>query len=303
MSVPSMSAAAAETDSPDAQTALAELTSLVARGEVMVLSGAGLSTESGIPDYRGPDGRRRVTPMQFGEFVGSSEARQRYWARSYIGWQRFSRAEANRGHRAVAELQRAGLLAAVVTQNVDGLHQAAGTRDVIELHGSLEDVVCLTCGDRTGRLALHERLAEANPGFVDLVRGVAPDGSRVTSQIRPDGDIVLDDTVTSRFHLPRCLVCGEDTLKPDVVFFGESVPKLKVERCFDLLGSASALLVLGSSLAVMSGYRFVRRAARDGIPVAIVTASASRGDPEATVRLHAPLGDTLTRLVTGLTVG
>lgn len=303
MSVPSMSAAAAETDSPDAQTAFAELTSLVARGEVMVLSGAGLSTESGIPDYRGPDGRRRVVPMQFGEFVGSSEARQRYWARSYIGWQRFSRAEANRGHRAVAELQRAGLLAAVVTQNVDGLHQAAGTRDVIELHGSLEDVVCLTCGDRTGRLALHERLAEANPGFVDLVRGVAPDGSRVTSQIRPDGDIVLDDTVTSRFHLPRCPVCGEDTLKPDVVFFGESVPKPKVERCFDLLGSASALLVLGSSLAVMSGYRFVRRAARDGIPVAIVTASASRGDPEATVRLHAPLGDTLTRLVTGLTVG
>jgi NAD-dependent SIR2 family protein deacetylase len=161
-------------------------------------------------------------------------------------------------------------------------------------------VVCLTCGDVTDRLALHERLAEANPGFVDLVLGVAPDGSRVTSQIRPDGDIVLDDALTSRFHLPVCLVCGTDTLKPDVVFFGESVAKDKVERCFGLVDSADALIVLGSSLAVMSGYRFVRRAARNATPVAIVTASASRGDPEATLRLHSPLGTTLDRLLEDL---
>jgi NAD-dependent SIR2 family protein deacetylase len=273
-----------------------ELTELVARGGVMVLSGAGLSTESGIPDYRGPDGTRRVTPMQYAEFIGSSEARRRYWARSYIGWQRFNRAAPNSGHGAVATLQRAGLLDAVVTQNVDGLHQAAGAVDVTELHGNLDRVVCLTCGDRADRGALHERLAEANPGFVDLVLGVAPDGSRVTSQIRPDGDIVLDDAVTSRFHLPVCLVCGADTLKPDVVFFGESVPKDIVERCFAVVDDADALLVLGSSLAVMSGYRFVRRAARNEIPVAIVTASASRGDPEATLRLHTPLGVTLERL-------
>ena len=270
-----------------------ELTELVARGGVMVLSGAGLSTESGIPDYRGPDGTRRVTPMQYAEFIGSSEARRRYWARSYIGWQRFNRAAPNSGHRAVATLQRAGLLDAVVTQNVDGLHQAAGAVDVTELHGNLDRVVCLTCGDRADRGALHARLAEANPGFVDLVLGVAPDGSRVTSQIRPDGDIVLDDALTSRFHLPVCLVCGADTLKPDVVFFGESVPKDIVERCFAVVDEADALLVLGSSLAVMSGYRFVRRAARNEIPVAIVTASASRGDPEATLRLHTPLGVTL----------
>ena len=295
MSVPSVPTAATDPVSPDRdQAALARL---VAGGGVVVLTGAGLSTESGIPDYRGPDGTRRVTPMQYGEFVASGDARQRYWARSYIGWQRFTRAEPNRGHRAVAVLQRAGLAPAVVTQNVDGLHQAAGAVDVVELHGNLDQVVCLTCGDLTGRATLHERLAEANPGFVDLVLGVTPDGSRVTSQIRPDGDIVLYDTVARRFHLPRCLVCGADTLKPDVVFFGESVPKAKVERCFRLVDDATSLLVLGSSLAVMSGYRFVRRAARSGVPVAILTASASRGDPEATLRLHTPLGATLDRLL------
>jgi NAD-dependent SIR2 family protein deacetylase len=296
MSVPSVPTAPSCGIDRSAETGLFALTELVARGGVLVLSGAGLSTESGIPDYRGPDGTRRVTPMQFSEFTGSGEARRRYWARSYIGWQRFSRAEPNRGHRAVADLQRAGLLGGIVTQNVDGLHQAAGAVDVVELHGSLDRVVCLTCGDHTARTGLHERLAEANPGFVDLVLGVAPGGSRVSSQIRPDGDIVLDDAVTSRFYLPVCLVCGEDTLKPDVVFFGESVPKTTVERCFDLVDGARSLVVLGSSLAVMSGYRFVRRAARNGVPVAIVTAGASRGDPEATLRLHGPLGDTLEQL-------
>ncbi len=300
MSVPSVPAAAATAATGSTDAGIDELTGLVVRGGVMVLTGAGLSTESGIPDYRGPDGTRRVTPMQYAEFIGSTEARRRYWARSYIGWQRFNRADPNRGHRAVATLQRAGLLDAVVTQNVDGLHQAAGAHDVVELHGNLDRVVCLTCGDVVGRAALHERLAEANPGFVDLVLGVAPDGSRVTSQIRPDGDIVLDDVVTSRFHLPVCLVCGADTLKPDVVFFGESVPKDTVVRCFDIVDEAASLLVLGSSLAVMSGYRFVRRAARNGIPVAIVTASASRGDPEATLRLHTPLGATLEHLCADL---
>ena len=278
------------------------LAALVAGGDCAVLTGAGLSTESGIPDYRGPDGTRRVTPMQYAEFAGSSEARRRYWARSYIGWQRFSRAQPNRGHRAVARLQRAGLLRGLITQNVDGLHQAAGAQDVVELHGSLDQVVCLTCDDRTGRRRLHDRLAAANPLFTDLVSAAAsgPDGSRVSSQIRPDGDIVLDNSVTDRFRLPVCLVCGRDTLKPDVVFFGESVAKPTVEHCFDLVVGARCLLVLGSSLAVMSGYRFVRRAAREDIPVAIVTAGVSRGDPEATMRLHTPLGETLDELVGAL---
>jgi NAD-dependent SIR2 family protein deacetylase len=302
MSVSPLPVAAGVAEPDPEETPLRQLSDLVRRAGVVVLSGAGLSTESGIPDYRGPDGSRRVTPMQYAEFTASSEARRRYWARSYIGWQRFSRATPNRGHGAVTHLQRAGLVDAVITQNVDGLHHAAGAVDVVELHGNLDDVVCLTCGDRTARVALHARLAEANPGFVDLVGGVAADGSRLTSQIRPDGDIVLDDTLTSRFHLPRCLVCAADTLKPDVVFFGESVPKTKVDRSFGLVDGAGSLVVLGSSLAVMSGYRFVRRAARNGTPVAIVTASASRGDPEATLRLHTPLGDTLTKVVAALRV-
>ena len=285
---------------PATPTELSALTDLVRRGGVVVLSGAGLSTESGIPDYRGPDGARRVTPMQYSEFIGSTVARQRYWARSFIGWQRFSRAEPNDGHRAVARLQQLGVLDGIITQNVDGLHQAGGARDVMELHGSLDVVVCLTCGDRTGRLDLDERMTLANPGFSDRVLGVVADGSKVSSQIRPDGDIVLDDEVVTSFVLQLCLVCGADTLKPDVVFFGESVPKPKVEQSFALVEAASSLLVLGSSLAVMSGYRFVRRAARDGIPVAIVTSSPTRGDAEATVRMHTRLGETLHALVAEL---
>ncbi|WP_270889505.1 NAD-dependent protein deacetylase [Pedococcus sp. 5OH_020] len=262
---------------------------LLAGGDVLTLTGAGISTESGIPDYRGPDGNRRVTPMQYSEFIGSSAARQRYWARSYVGWQRFTPAEPNAGHRAVARLQRAGLLGHVITQNVDGLHQRAGATDVTELHGSLATVVCLTCGDRTRRADLDERMHTANPGF------------QVTSdEIRPDGDISLNALEVSGFHVPLCLVCGRDTLKPDVVFFGESVPKPLVERCFALTDEAGALLVLGSSLKVMSGYRFVRRAAARRIPVAIITRGPTRGDGEASLQLDAPLGPTLSELVTRL---
>ncbi len=269
---------------------------LAAHPPALVLTGAGISTESGIPDYRGPDGRRRVTPMQHGEFVGSSQARQRYWARSYVGWQRFSAARPNAGHRAVATLQARRVLGPVITQNVDGLHQEAGAREVTELHGSLADVVCLTCGERTDRVGLQERIRRDNPGFLERATGVAPDGSRVSSQIRPDGDIVLADEAVAGFRLPRCLGCGADTVKPDVVFFGGSVPKDRVEHCYRLVDAAPALLVLGSSLAVMSGYRFVRRAAARGIPVIVVTHGPSRGDAEATHRLDAPLGPTLTAL-------
>ena len=284
------------TGTPEGPESFDRLVGLVAAGHIAVLTGAGLSTESGIPDYRGADGTRRVTPMQYAEFTATSAARQRYWARSFIGWQRFSRAAPNAGHREVAALQQAGLLDGIITQNVDALHQAAGAHDIIELHGNLDNVLCLTCGDRTARAALHDRMAEANPGFAERVLRTAGDASRVSSQIRPDGDIVLDDDAVHTFHLQDCLVCGHDTLKPDVVFFGESVPKAKVERSFALVEGAASLLVLGSSLAVMSGYRFVRRAARDGIPVAIVTASPTRGDGEATVRLHGRLGETLTAL-------
>jgi NAD-dependent SIR2 family protein deacetylase len=270
---------------PALATGLDAFADLLAGGDVLVLTGAGISTESGIPDYRGPDGQRRVQPMEYSEFVGSSAARQRYWARSYVGWQRFSTAGPNAGHRAVAALQDAGLLGPVITQNVDGLHQAAGAQDVTELHGALARVVCLTCGDRTSRWDLDERMHEGNPGF------------EVTSnEIRPDGDIALNALDVEGFVVPLCLVCGRDTLKPDVVFFGESVPKPRVERCFQLTERARALLVLGSSLQVMSGYRFVRRAAAHGIPVGIITHGPTRGDAEATHQLDAPLGPTLSAL-------
>ena len=248
----------------------------------LVLTGAGMSTDSGIPDYRGPDGQRRVEPMQYSEFVGSSEARQRYWARSFVGWQRFTQARANSCHDAVTRLQRAGRVTHVITQNVDGLHQEAGTRDVIELHGALADVVCLTCEDRTSRAELDRRMHEANPGFaVD------------SDEIRPDGDISLHELDVARFVPPVCLTCGRDTLKPDVVFFGESVPKDRVERCYALTEEAEALLVLGSSLAVMSGLRFVRRAAARRIPVVILTRHLARGEELATVHLTGELSDSL----------
>ncbi|EAP98537.1 putative SIR2-like regulatory protein [Janibacter sp. HTCC2649] len=279
------------------EVSVAEVSELLGqRGPALVLTGAGISTESGIPDYRGPDGNRRVTPMSQQEFVATSGARQRYWARSFIGWQRFTVAEPNAGHRAVTGLQRAGAFGTVITQNVDGLHQDAGTRDVIELHGSLAEVECLTCGERVDRDLVQAFMDDANPGFASLALGLVGDGSQISSQIRPDGDIVLADSAVETFIAPRCLVCRADTLKPDVVFFGGSVPKQRVEQCFALTEAAPALVVLGSSLKVMSGYRFVRRAAAHGIPVVVVTKGPTRADAETTHRIDAPLGVTLSAL-------
>ncbi|HET7622145.1 MAG TPA: NAD-dependent protein deacetylase [Gemmatimonadaceae bacterium] len=269
----------------DGEVEFERLAEFVRGGNVVVLSGAGISTESGIPDYRGPEGKQRVTPMMYQEFVGAAANRQRYWARSFVGWRRFAAAEPNAGHYAVAELQHAGLLNAIITQNVDGLHQRAGAHDVLELHGSLARVVCLNCGNRSSRLELEERLRVANSDFV-----------ATPHEIRPDGDVVLDDDEVRRFQLVRCLVCGSDLLKPDVIFFGESVPKELALRCFAEVERSDLLLVLGSSLQVMSGYRFVLRAAELGIPVAIVTRGISRGDEQASIRIDAPLGETLRRL-------
>jgi len=256
-------------------------------GRVAVLSGAGLSTESGIPDYRGPSGAlRRHAPMTYQAFVGSAEARQRYWARSYAGWRQISGARPNAGHYAVAELQQRGLLDGIVTQNVDGLHQAAGARDVIELHGGLDVVVCLACHRREGRASLGERLRAANEGFdADVAR------------INPDGDAELPDDQLAGFVLVGCTYCGSDLLKPDVVFFGENVPRPRVDACFTLVEAAASLLVLGSSLTVMSGFRFVRRAAALGIPVAIVNQGPTRGDELADLKIDAPLGAVLPSLL------
>jgi NAD-dependent SIR2 family protein deacetylase len=266
---------------------LGALASLVAGGGVVILSGAGISTESGIPDYRGSSGlARRAPPMTYQTFIGGAEARRRYWARSQLGWRHIARAAPNLGHHAVAELERRGLLAGTITQNVDGLHQAAGARQVIELHGSLDRVVCLGCGERTRRENLGRRLSEVNPGW-----------NARAAQLNPDGDAWLADAEVARFRVVDCQRCG-GLLKPDVVFFGENVPPPRVEACRALVGAAAALVVLGSSLTVMSGYRFVRQAARLAIPVAIVNHGQTRGDAQASLILDAPLGQALTALAT-----
>jgi NAD-dependent SIR2 family protein deacetylase len=261
--------------------------SLLAAGDVAVLSGAGMSTPSGIPDYRGPDGERRVQPMQYGEFLADLAGRRRYWARAYAGWQRFSAAAPNVAHRAVARWQQAGVLSGIITQNVDGLHQAGGARDVIELHGNLARVVCLDCSRTFARSEVHRWLAQANPAFM------TDDGG---SPVRPDGDVVLTDEQVHAFSMVTCPQCGSDRLKPDVVFFGGTVDRSLVEASFALVERSRSVLVLGSSLQVMSGYRFVRRAAALGIPVAVVTRGTTRGEPETSVHLDALLEEVLPRL-------
>jgi NAD-dependent SIR2 family protein deacetylase len=259
------------------------LSELLAARRALVLSGAGISTDSGIPDYRGPDARPRA-PMRYQTFVRDPEARRRYWARSSIGWPVTARARPNEAHAAVARLERCGAVAGVLTQNVDGLHQEAGSRRVLELHGSLATVICLDCGVRSARAVLQERMRAANPTF----RAHAED-------VAPDGDVEIPDAWTRDFVVPACTACG-GTLKPDVVFFGENVPRPRVERAFRMLDEADALLVLGSSLTVYSGYRFVRRARERGTPVAIVNDGPTRGDEDAHVRSHGRLGVVLPRL-------
>jgi NAD-dependent SIR2 family protein deacetylase len=267
-------------------TDLAEVVRVVGGRGVVVLSGAGLSTESGIPDYRGAGGTlRRHSPMTYQEFVGSEAARQRYWARSHVGWPVVAQARPNVGHRAVAALQRDGYVFGVITQNVDGLHQAAGATAVIELHGSLSRVVCLECGQLSSRRFLDRRLREANPTF----RAEA-------TRLNPDGDVDLPEGVVREFRTVSCHACGTGVLKPDVVFFGENVPRPRVEECYRLVDDAKALLVLGSSLAVMSGLRFVRHAAKAGKPVLIVNKGETRGDPHALVRVDRTLGPALAEL-------
>jgi NAD-dependent SIR2 family protein deacetylase len=264
---------------------VAELGEWIAEGGVVVLSGAGLSTDSGIPDYRGPSGSaRRGTPMTYQQFTGDPVARRRYWARSHLGWRTIGEARPNDGHRAVARLQESGAVHGIITQNVDGLHQAAGARDVVELHGNLSRIVCLACGEPTPREEMAARLDAANPRFA----GVA-------SAINPDGDAELADADLDGFTVVDCRAC-DGLLKPDVVYFGETVPPDRVARSFALVGAARTLLVLGSSLTVMSGRRFVLRAARDGIRVAIVNRGVTRGEPYAGLVVDAPLGIVLPHL-------
>ena len=270
-------------DWPPGTTDVGPVAEVLRGGGVLVLSGAGISTESGIPDYRGEGGSlSRHTPMTYQDFTASAQARRRDWARSPRGWRTFGRARPNTGHRAVAAFARHGLLAGVITQNVDGLHQRAGSEDVVELHGSLERVVCLSCGAFCARRELARRLEAANPGFDPVAGG-----------INPDGDADLTDAQVGDFQVLPCTVCG-GVLKPDVVFFGEAVPPQRVEHCRMLVREAAALLVLGSSLTVMSGLRFVRQAAQAGTPVLIVNRDPTRGDRHALTRIALPLGTALT---------
>ncbi|RYE79393.1 MAG: NAD-dependent deacetylase [Myxococcales bacterium] len=242
-------------------------------GRLVVLTGAGISTDSGVPDYRGPRpaGAAPVRmPMTYQEFVADPTNQQRYWARAHVGWTRIGTALPNEGHRLLAELDPH----LVITQNVDGLHEHAGQRRLVALHGRVSEVVCLDCGAITDRGALTRRMDRENPGWVER-------HARIT--VRPDGDVDLEDT--GGFVVPVCASCG-GRLKPHVVFFGENVPKPRVARCIEAVDRADALLVLGSSLTVMSGLRFVRQAAKRGIPVTIVNRGATRGDPLATRKLE-----------------
>ena len=250
---------------------------------LVVLTGAGLSTDSGIPDYRGPNSPARM-PMTYQEFVSGPAAQQRYWARSHLGWGRMRRADPNPGHHALAAIAPELL----ITQNVDGLHERAGTARLVALHGRIADVVCLGCRRTSARAALQARLTALNPGFAERYADVA---------VRPDGDVDLDDT--AGFVVPGCEACG-GVLKPDVVFFGENVPAPRVERCYAavdaLADTGGTLLVAGSSLTVMSGFRFVRRAAKAGVPVVVVNRGATRGDELATVKVEVGCSEFLTEL-------
>jgi NAD-dependent SIR2 family protein deacetylase len=275
---------------PRVDDAVSGVLDLLAGRPLLALTGAGMSTDSGIPDYRGPHSPSR-TPMTYSEFVSGPDAQQRYWARSHLGWSRMKRAVPNDGHRALAALEAAGRLRMLITQNVDGLHEAAGSRSVCALHGRIADVVCLGCFARSSRASLHERMSALNPGWSDDHADVA---------VRPDGDVEL--TRTSGFRVPGCASCG-GVLKPDVVFFGENVPKPRVERCYaavdDLDPATDAMLVLGSSLTVMSGFRFVRHATRRGVPVVVVNRGGTRADDLPITKLEHGTTEFLTELSGG----
>ena len=275
-------------EAPAEPSTYAAAMALLEARPLVILTGAGVSTDSGIPDYRSPGSPARQ-PMTFEQFLSGPQERQRYWARSHLGWQRMGSARPNDGHRAVAAIDPELL----ITQNVDGLHEqaspaAAADGRIVTLHGRVADVICLSCCTVSPRRDLQQRMDLLNAGWAEAHADV---------ESRPDGDVALEET--HDFVVPECEVCG-GILKPDVVFFGENVPKDRVARCMDavdaLAASGGALFVAGSSLAVMSGYRFVRRAAKAAIPVVIVNRGATRGDGEAAYRLEVGTSEFLTAL-------
>ncbi len=265
-----------------ARASLDEAIGLLAGRRIAVLTGAGISTDSGIPDYRGAGAPVR-TPMTFSQFLADEPYRKRYWAGSHLGWSRFAAARPNDGHRALAELEDHGRIAGVVTQNVDGLHVRAGSRRVVDLHGSMDRVVCLHCGQAFARESIADRITALNP-WLDV---------DAEHRVNPDGDAEVDDV--SRFAIPECTVCG-GTLKPDIVFFGEFVPPVKFEEARGIVARADALLVLGSSLVVNSGVRLVGLAAKRRIPTIIVNRGETKADARAAVKIDAGTTETLAAL-------
>lgn len=266
-----------------------ELVNLLADRRIAVLTGAGISTDSGIPDYRGPDSPPS-NPMTIQQFLSGPAFRQRYWARNHIGWLHMAARRPNAGHRAVAALERAGLVTGVITQNVDLLHTKAGSQTVVNLHGTYAQVICLSCGHTMTRAELADELERLNPGFTERAE-VGSIG------VAPDADAIVEDTATFRYlDCPRC----GGILKPDIVYFGDSVPKDRVQQAYALVDEADALLVAGSSLTVYSGYRFVRHAAAACKAVAIINRGTTRGDDLATVKIDSGCSEILALLASEL---
>ena len=255
---------------------------LIEGKRTLVLTGAGISTSSGIPDYRGA-GRVQKHPLTFDEFMGSKENQARYWARSYVGWHRIASAEPNPGHLALSEAEQLSKIFHIITQNVDGLHQKAGSKNVVELHGRLDRVLCTGCGDILARSELDGRIHALNPNFRDLEN----------VEFSPDGDAEVEPP--RDFQVPSCGVCGSH-YKPDVVFFGEQVPKTRVEKAENLIAEAEAILVAGSSLTVNSGLRLVKQAKKRELPVVIVNLGETKADSVADVKLNASTTDVLREL-------
>ena len=261
-----------------ARAAVEQAIELLRGRRVAVLTGAGVSTDSGIPDYRGVGAPVR-TPMTYSQFLSDEPYRKRYWAGSHLGWPRFASAGPNAGHRSLAKLEHGGVVTGVVTQNVDGLHMRAGSRRVVDLHGSLDRVTCLHCGQTFDRGAVADRITRLNPWLA---------GADAT--MNPDGDAEVSDV--SRFEVPECSVCG-GTLKPDIVFFGEFVPPVKFEEARGIVARSDALLVLGSSLVVNSGMRLVGLAAKKRIPTIIVNRGETKADSRAALKIDAGTTETL----------
>lgn len=265
--------------------ALDRVVAQLRQGPALVITGAGVSTDSGIPDYRGKSGRlTKGRPMTYQEFLHDPAASHRYWARSFVGWRAMNVAAPNRTHYALVELERAGYVRAIVTQNVDGLHEEAGSREVLTIHGDMSHVVCLDCGVREARGDFDGRITAANPGYLESVR-------ITRDMVNPDGDVELPAEAVARFTMPGCVVCGGRRLKPDVVYFGESVPRQRRAQADQLLDESASVVVVGSSLAVMSGYKFVLDARKKGKPVAVINGGPGRGDDKVDTLWRTGVGD------------